>query len=55
MAATAGGYFGAEAGAAIGTLIFPGIGTCVGGILGAIFSSLLVTKAMERLTVEFIE
>ncbi|PIC40514.1 hypothetical protein B9Z55_011829 [Caenorhabditis nigoni] len=36
-ATSTGGYCGASAGAAFGTMIFPGVGTLVGGIAGGIF------------------
>ncbi|CAO4381740.1 unnamed protein product [Caenorhabditis nigoni] len=37
VATKAGGYYGATAGAAYGTMIFPGVGTLIGGIVGGIF------------------
>lgn len=36
VAKAAGGFGGAAAGAALGTLIFPGLGTLVGGVLGGL-------------------
>ncbi|UMM25949.1 hypothetical protein L5515_005553 [Caenorhabditis briggsae] len=37
VATNTGGYCGASAGAAVGTMFYPGVGTLVGGIVGGVF------------------
>ncbi|ULT91956.1 hypothetical protein L3Y34_009559 [Caenorhabditis briggsae] len=37
VATNTGGYCGASAGAVVGTMFFPGVGTLVGGIVGGVF------------------
>ncbi|MNH14098.1 hypothetical protein D3C79_736860 [compost metagenome] len=48
-AGVGGGALGAYGGAALGTMVFPGVGTGVGGVLGGILGSILGEEGMQAL------
>lgn len=48
-AGVGGGALGAYGGAALGTMVFPGVGTAVGGVFGGILGSILGEEGMQAL------